>query len=67
MSNYVDMIYIMTQGGPGFSNYTESVYSFMLIQQFDIGYASAVAVVLAIILMLGSIFYVRHLVRSVLA
>jgi multiple sugar transport system permease protein len=67
MSNYVDMIFIMTQGGPGFSNYTESVYSFMLIQQFDIGYASAVAVVLAMILMLGSMFYVRHLVRSVLA
>jgi ABC-type sugar transport system permease subunit len=39
----------------------------MLIQQFDIGYASAVAVVLAVILMLGSMFYVRHLVRSVLA
>jgi multiple sugar transport system permease protein len=66
MSNYVDMIYIMTQGGPGFSNYTEAVYSFMLIQQFDIGYASAVAVVLAVILTVASIFYIRHLVRTVL-
>ena len=67
MSNHIDMIFIMTRGGPGFSNYTEAVYSFMLTQQFNIGYSSAVAVVLAIILMVASAFYVRHLARKVLA
>ncbi len=51
MSNHIDMIFVMTRGGPGFSNYTEAVYSFMLTNQFEIGYASAVAVVLAILLM----------------
>jgi multiple sugar transport system permease protein len=67
MSNHIDMIFIMTRGGPGFSNYTEAVYSFMLTQQFSIGYSAAVAVVLAIILIVASAFYVRHLARRVLA
>lgn len=67
MSNHIDMIFIMTRGGPGFANYTEAVYSFMLTQRFEIGYSSAVAVVLAVILMTASAFYVRHLARKVLA
>ena len=67
MSNHIDMIFIMTRGGPGFSNYTEAVYSFMLTQQFEIGYSAAVAVVLAVILLVASAFYVRHLARKVLA
>jgi multiple sugar transport system permease protein len=67
MSNHIDMIFIITRGGPGFSNYTEAVYAFMLTTQFEIGYSSAVAVVLALILMAASTFYVRHLARTVLA
>jgi multiple sugar transport system permease protein len=67
MSNHIDMIFIMTRGGPGFANYTEAVYAFMLVQQFDIGYASAVAVALALALLAASAFYVRHLAASVLA
>ncbi len=67
MSNHIDMIFIMTRGGPGFSNDTEAVYSFMLTQQFNNGYSAAVAVVLAIILVAASAFYVRHLARKVLA
>ena len=67
MSNHIDMIFVMTTGGPGFSNYTEAVYSLQLTNQFEIGYASAVAVVLAVILMSASALYVRHLARTVLA
>jgi len=67
MSNHIDMIFIMTTGGPGFSNYTEAVYSFQLTNQFEIGYASAVAVALSIFLMGASALYVRHLARSVLS
>jgi len=66
MSNHIDMIFIITRGGPGFSNYTEAVYSFMRTTQFEIAYASAVAVTLALILVAASAFYVRHLARSVL-
>ena len=64
MSNHVDMIYVMTTGGPGFANYTEAVYSFSLTNQFNISYASAVAVVLAVVLMSLSALYVRHLART---
>jgi multiple sugar transport system permease protein len=57
----------MTRGGPGFSNYTEAVYSFMLTQQLEVGYSSAVAMALAVFLMAVSVFYVRHLARRSLA
>jgi ABC-type sugar transport system permease subunit len=66
MSNHIDMIFVLTQGGPGFSNYTAAVYSFKLTSQFEIGYASAVAVVLTILLVAASAMYVRHLARKVL-
>jgi multiple sugar transport system permease protein len=67
MSNHIDMIFVMTAGGPGFTNHTEAIYSFSLTNQFQIGYASAIAVVLAGILMVFSALYVRHLARTVLA
>jgi multiple sugar transport system permease protein len=67
MSNHIDMIFIMTRGGPGFANYTEAIYSFQLTGQFEIAYASTVAVVLAAVLVVASVLYVRHLARSVLA
>jgi multiple sugar transport system permease protein len=67
MSNHIAMIFIMTRGGPGFSNYTEAIYSFMLTQQLEVGCSSAAAVALAVMLMIVSAFYVRHLARNVLA
>jgi len=66
MSNHIDMIFVLTQGGPGFANYTAAVYSFKLTNQFEIGYASAVAVALTILLVAASAMYVRHLARKVL-
>ncbi len=66
MSNHIDMIFVMTTGGPGFANYTEAVYSFHLTNEFRIGYASAVAVVLSLVLMVGAALYVRYLARNVL-
>jgi multiple sugar transport system permease protein len=65
LSHNVDLVYIMTVGGPGYSNYTTAVYSFLLTtSQFEIGYASAVAVVLAVALLAISSIYVRHMERS---
>lgn len=66
MSNHIDMIFIMTGGGPGFANYTEAVYSFKLTNEFRIGYASAAALTLSVVLMVGAAFYVRYLARRVL-
>ena len=56
----------MTTGGPGFSNYTEAVYAFQLTNEFRIGYASAAAVLLSAVLMIGAALYVRYLAKSVL-
>lgn len=67
MANHVDMIYVMTAGGPGFSNYTTAIYSFQLTNQYEIGYASAAAITLALIMLVASALYVRHLAKSVLA
>jgi multiple sugar transport system permease protein len=67
MSNHIDMIYIMTGGGPGFSNYTQAVYSFVLTTRFQIGYSAAAAMTLAAALMVLSLLYVRHLARRILA
>ncbi len=67
MSHHVDVIFIMTRGGPGFSNYTAAVYSFLTTNQFEIGYSSALAVGLAVMLLAGSVVYGRHMARTVLA
>jgi multiple sugar transport system permease protein len=67
MSNHIDMIYIMTGGGPGFTNYTEAVYSFLLTTRYQIGYSAAAAMTLAVALMVLSLLYVRHLARRILA
>jgi multiple sugar transport system permease protein len=65
LSHNVDLVYIMTVGGPGYSNYTTAVYSFLLTtSQFEIGYASAVAVILAIVLLSISTVYVRQMERT---
>ena len=67
MSNHIDMIFIMTGGGPGFTNYTAAVYTFLLTTRFQIGYSAAAAVTLAAALMLLSLLYLRHLARKILA
>ncbi len=62
LSNHVDLIYLLTDGGPGRANYTLSMYSFMLTSiQFNLGYASAAAVVLAGMLLVAAIMYTRRI------
>lgn len=60
LSHNIDFIFIMSEGGPGFANYTTAVYAFILTWgRFEIGYPSAIAVVLALILLAASILYVK--------
>ncbi len=62
LSHHVDMIFIMTNGGPGFSNYTVSLYSFLLTSsQLEVGYASAIAVILGGILLVGTALSSRRI------
>jgi len=63
---YCDPPYAPLSRTSSFANYTAAVYSFKLTNQFEIGYASAVAVVLTILLVAASAMYVRHLARKVL-
>ena len=62
LSHNIDFIFLMSEGGPGFNNYTTSIYSFILTwQRLDIGYPSSMAIMLAFILLIASIFYVRFI------
>jgi ABC-type sugar transport system permease subunit len=65
LSHHIDIIYLITDGGPGVANYTLAVYSFKLASiQFNIGYASAVAVVLAVMLLAASLIYTRYIEKT---
>jgi len=62
VTNNVDIIYLMTQGGPGFSSLTLSVYAYMKAQKsMDFGYASALAVYGTLFMSVLMIIYVRRL------
>ena len=65
LSHAVDMPFMMTNGGPGYSNYTVAVYSFLLTHsQLEIGYPAAIAVMLAVVLLAASAVYIRLIERS---
>ena len=60
VSNNVEIIYVMTMGGPGTSSLTLPVYTFMVAQKaLNFGYASALAVNWAIMLSVFLVLYVR--------
>jgi multiple sugar transport system permease protein len=59
VANSVDVIYNMTGGGPAYSTQTLSVYVYNKANVLDRGYASALAIILAILLMLIAIPYLK--------
>lgn len=65
LSHYVDLIYLITNGGPGVANYTLAVYSYLLTTvEFRVGYAGAIAVVLSVVLLGAGVFYMRSIERA---
>jgi multiple sugar transport system permease protein len=65
LAHGVDLIFLLTGGGPGYDNYTVAVYSFILAwNQFELGYASALAVMLSLVLLAVSAVYVWLIERS---
>jgi multiple sugar transport system permease protein len=59
-TNNVDMIFSMTQGGPGHSTRVLALYSFMTAwSKLDFGYAAALGVILLLILMVLAVVYIR--------
>ncbi len=65
VANSLDIIFIMTEGGPGYSTYTLPLYSYLKAYKgMDFGYASALAVMITILLAVVVAFYVARTVRS---
>jgi len=61
-----DLIWVMTQGGPYRSSETLAVTMYReSFVSFSVGYGASVAVVLTIVVMLLSIFYLRSMFRRV--
>ncbi|MGE0074086.1 MAG: carbohydrate ABC transporter permease [Sphaerochaetaceae bacterium] len=65
VANSLDIILIMTGGGPGYSTYTLPVYSYIKAYKgMDFGYSSTIAVLLTILLMIIVTGYVRNILKS---
>jgi multiple sugar transport system permease protein len=65
LAHSVDLIFLMSNGGPGYNNYTVAVYSFILTwSQLELGYPSALVIMLSVVLLIASIFYIRSIERS---
>jgi len=57
--------FLMSEGGPGYNNYTVAIYSFILTwSRLEIGYPAALAIMLAIVLLIASAIYVAFIERS---
>lgn len=64
VANSLDIIYIMTSGGPGYATHTLPVYSYIRAYKgMDFGYASTIAVVLTLLITLFVAMYVRKVLR----
>jgi multiple sugar transport system permease protein len=58
-----DLIYILTRGGPGVSTYVLSIFAYMIgLNQFEIGKATAISLILLILIMISTDLITRLLV-----
>lgn len=65
VANSLDVIFIMTGGGPGYSSRTLPLYSYIKAYRgLDFGYAAAVAVYLTILLAASAVLYIIRVARS---
>jgi multiple sugar transport system permease protein len=64
VANSVDIIVNLTDGGPAYSSQTLSVYIFYKGGTLNLGYASSMAIVLALILSIVAIPYLRSMFRE---
>lgn len=64
VANSVDVIFNMTEGGPAYATQTLSVYIFNKANVLDLGYSSAMAIMLAIVLCSVAIPYLIFTFRQ---
>ncbi len=59
VANSVDVIFNMTEGGPAYSTQTLSVYIYQKANALNLGYASAMAIILALCLLVVVVPYLK--------
>ncbi|MCB8839438.1 carbohydrate ABC transporter permease [Aurantimonas sp. VKM B-3413] len=66
VANSIDVIFVMTGGGPGYSTYTLPLFAFVKARQnLDFGYGSAIAVTFTVILGALVAIYIARTMREV--
>ncbi|QHQ34304.1 carbohydrate ABC transporter permease [Algicella marina] len=66
VANSIDVIFVMTGGGPGYSTYTLPLYAFINARTgLDYGYGSALAVCFTLLLLGFVILYLRRAGRNI--
>jgi multiple sugar transport system permease protein len=64
-ANYMDLIMIMTGGGPGYSSLTVPLHAYyMAYKRLDFGYGATIAIVQVAILAAAIVLYLRRLRRN---
>ncbi|MFN3614905.1 MAG: carbohydrate ABC transporter permease [Rubrimonas sp.] len=65
VANSIDVIYVMTGGGPGYATHTLPIYAFIEARQnLNFGYGSALAVVFTLLLTAAIALYLRARLRE---
>lgn len=65
VANSVDVIYVMTGGGPGYATHTLPLYAFKRTYgSMDFGYGSALAVTFSVLLLGAIVLYLRRVGRG---
>jgi len=64
VANSVDVIFNLTEGGPAYSTQTLSVYVFNKGNTLNLGYASTMAILLALALALVAVPYLKRLFKA---
>lgn len=66
VANSIDVIFVMTGGGPGYATYTLPLYAFVKARTgLDFGYGTAIAVLFTIMLLGIVVLYLRRVGRDV--
>jgi multiple sugar transport system permease protein len=65
VANSLDVILVMTGGGPGYTTYTVPLYAFLkAYTSMEFGYAAALALIMTAVLLLVITAYVRRAARE---
>ncbi len=65
VANSLDIIYVMTGGGPGYATYTLPVFSYLkAYKALDFGYAATISLLLTLVLVVFVAGYVKRVLKT---